>query len=339
MLNLLSELCAINATSGKEGPLREYIISKLPDDVHYRVDALGNLLVHVKGKKQSKHRVMLDAHMDEVGLIITGITEEGLLRFSTVGGIEPSVLLARKVIIENSVQGVIGTTPIHLLPEDKRLEVPETDKLYIDIGASSRCEANRMISPGDTAVLVGDFKRLGDHTILSKALDDRVGCAVLLKLLQTCRDFDYYVSFSVQEEVGLRGAKTAAYQIDPDYCLVLEGTTAADLAGVTDERRVCALSQGAVVSFMDGATLYDKQLYNEALQLAQNNGIAVQPKTKPSGGNNAGSIHLSCGGVKTCAVSLPCRYIHSASSVCDDRDIESMYKLALAWLQHYCFPD
>lgn len=339
MLNLLSSLCAINAPSGKEAPVREYIISQLPDDVRYRVDALGNLLVHVKGKNPSKRRVMLDAHMDEVGLIITGITPEGLLRFSTIGGIDPTVLLARRVLIENSIEGVIGAIPIHLLPEEKRLEAPETDKLYIDIGAKNRSDANALISPGDTAVLEGSFERLGEHGILSKALDDRVGCAVLLKLLQTERDYDYYVSFSVQEEVGLRGAKTAAFSIDPDCCLILEGTTAADLAGVAEENRVCALSHGAAVSFMDGATLYDKEMYHETLKLARENGIAVQPKTKPSGGNNAGSVHVSCGGVKTCAVSLPCRYIHSASSVCDARDIESMYKLAAAWLRHYCQKD
>lgn len=321
------ELCCINAPSGSEEAVREYVLNHLPKYTEHRIDPLGNLIVRVNGDKTPQNNVMLDAHMDEVGLIICGITPDGFLKFKTVGGVEPTVLLSRNVMFLNGISGVICTKPVHQLTDDERDGFPQTDELYIDIGAANVKEANELIKPGDTAVFATPYCEMENGRVVSKAIDDRAGCAVLLELINNFRDFSYTVTFTVQEEVGLRGARTAAYSVSPDYAIVVEATTAADIAGVTNEKQVCRLSDGAVVSYMDSATLYDKALYSLALATAENCGIAAQTKQLPTGGNNAGAIHLSRGGIKTVSLSVPCRYIHSPSCVADFGDIQSVYEL------------
>ena len=274
---------------------------------------------------------MLDAHMDEVGLIITSVTEDGFLKFKTVGGIDVSALMFRTVKINGNINGVISGKPIHLIGGDERKKLPKAENLYIDIGASSKTEALEHIALGDRAVLCGDFEE-NEQNIISKALDDRVGCAVLIKLIKEFDEFDFYASFSVQEEVGLRGAKVSAYAINPDSAIVLESTTASDIAGVGEADKVCSLGEGVAISFMDGATVYDREYYNFALS----SGLKCQPKTAVAGGNNSGAIHLSREGVRTIALSLPCRYIHSSSSVANKEDIESMYNLAEYMILSIC---
>ena len=336
MLDNLKKLCEINAPSGNEESVREFIIDRLPSDAECFIDALGNLIVNKKGKRKPKNKVMIDVHMDEVGLIITGITGEGFLRFTTIGGIEPNVLISRRVVIENSIIGVICSKPVHNMTEDEKKARIDIDSLYIDIGAANIEEANKLIFPGDVASFDVPFNDLGDDLILSKALDDRIGCAVALDILNSFDEYDYSVSFSVQEEVGIRGAKTSTYAISPDFAIALEVTTAADVDGVSDDRSICNLSEGVAVSFMDGATLYDKNMFLEALNIAKENNINCQPKRGVSGGNNAGSIHLSKSGVKTIALSVPCRYIHSPSCVASKSDVLSMRALAEELLKTYC---
>ena len=331
MFDILKNLCNLDATSGDEKSVRDFIISEIKDYCEYRVDNLGNIIAFKKGKKESVKKLMLDAHMDEVGLIITSVTEDGFLKFKTVGGIDVSALMFRTVKIGGSVNGVVSGKPIHLIGGDERKKLPKAESLYIDIGASSRAEALEHISLGDRAVLCGDFEE-NEQNIISKALDDRVGCAVLIKLIKEFDEYDFYASFSVQEEVGLRGAKVSAYAINPDSAIVLESTTASDIAGVGDADKVCSLGQGVAISFMDGATVYDREYYNFAL----NSGLTCQPKTAVAGGNNSGAIHLSREGVKTIAVSLPCRYIHSSTSVASKRDCESMYAMALYMIKGIC---
>ena len=322
MLDLLKELCLLDGISGDEYAVRDFIISKIKDCCEYKVDNLGNIICFKKGKKTPDKKIMLDAHLDEVGLIITSITENGYLKFNTVGGIDIAALLFRKVIINGKVNGVIGGKPFHLLDGDNRKKLPKCDDLYIDIGAKTKEEALQKVSLGDSAVMPSDFEILGE-CVKSKALDDRIGCLVLIKLLREYSDYDFYATFSVQEEVGLRGAKTAAFAVKPDFALALDSTTAADIAGTPNESRVCVQGKGAVVSFMDNATVYDKALYNAALQ----SGILCQSKCAVAGGNNAGGIHLSGEGVRTLAISAPCRYIHSANSIVNIKDIESMISL------------
>ncbi len=323
MLDLVKKLCLLDATSGDEGAVRNAIIEEIKDFCEYKIDNLGNIIAFKKGKNTPSRKIMLDAHMDEVGLIITSVTADGFLKFSTVGGIDTGVLISRRVKINGNISGVIGLKPVHLCHGDEGKKLPKADDLYIDIGAKCKEEALSLVSLGDTAVMCGDFIKTGDK-ILSKALDDRIGCAILISLIKEESEYDFYASFSVQEEVGLRGAKVSAFAVNPDFAIILEGTTAADIADVAEEKQVCNLGLGAAVSFMDRSTLYDRELYN----LALSSGIPCQSKRFVSGGNNAGAVHLSREGVRTVAISVPCRYIHSASSAADIKDIDSAYKLA-----------
>lgn len=322
MLDLLKRLCLIDGTSGDEGNVRDLIINEIKDFCEYRVDNLGNIICFKKGKFAATKKVMLDAHTDEVGLIITSITEKGYLKFNTVGGIDTAALLFRKVKINGKVNGVIGGKPFHILSADDRKKAPKTNDLYIDIGVKTREEALSLVNLGDSAIVQSDFEVLGE-CVKSKALDDRVGCLILIELLKNFDEYDFYATFTVQEEVGLRGAKTSTFSVAPDFAIAIDSTTAADIAGVSTESRVCVQGKGAVVSFMDKSTVYDKAMYNTAM----NSGITCQPKAFVSGGNNAGAIHLSGNGVRTMAISAPCRYIHTSNSIVNVKDIESMLAL------------
>ena len=331
MLELLKELCTLSGPSGSEGSVREFIISKIEGFCEYHTDNLGNIIAFKKGKKTPAKKIMIDAHTDEVGLIITHITEDGFLKFSTLGGIDTAVMMFRRVLINGETVGVISGKPIHLIHGDAGKKLPKADSLYIDIGATSREEAEKTVSLGDTAVICGDFALCGNK-VLSRALDDRIGCAILIELLKADSEYDFYATFTVQEEIGLRGAKTATFGVDPDCAIVLEATTAADIADVAEENTVCKLGKGPAVSFMDRATVYDRRFYGAALK----SGIACQPKAAVAGGNNSGAVHLSREGVRTIAISVPCRYIHTASCVADESDIENALSLAKYMLNGIC---
>ena len=328
MRKLLKELCCLDGASGAESTVAEYIIGKIKDKCEYSIDPLGNIIAFKKGMKTPKNKIMLDAHMDEVGLIITHVCDDGMLKFTTVGGIDISVLLAKRVRIGKTV-GVITFKPVHLTDEESRKEYPQKDSLCIDIGALNKQDAEKFVRPGDIACFDTEYVENGDR-ILAKAIDDRSGCAQLIQLLNEESEYDFYAVFSVQEEVGLRGARVSAYTVDPDYAIILESTTAADIAGVPESQKVCKVGEGVVISFMDGATLYDRDLFETALETAQKKDIKVQIKHGTSGGNNSGAIHLTRGGVKTVTLSTPCRYIHSPCSVADFKDIEASKQLAKA---------
>lgn len=323
MFDTLKDLCLLDATSGDEFAVSDYIIEKIAGHCDYKTDNLGNIICFKKGKSAPSSKIMVDAHTDEIGLIVKSVTPDGYLKFSTVGGIDTSVMMARRVMINGSVPGVIGCKPVHLASSDEKKKCPGADSLYIDIGACSKEEAERVVSIGDRAVMVSDYT-VAEEKIISKALDDRIGCAVLIDLIKTYDKYDFYAVFSVQEEVGARGAKVATFALAPDSAIVLEGTTAADIAGVPEDKTVCKLGKGVAVSFMDRGTVYYKNYYDYAL----NSGIECQTKSAVAGGNNSGTIHLSRGGVKTVALSVPCRYIHSAGSVADKNDILSARRLA-----------
>ncbi len=323
MKELLRDLCLLNAPSGREDAVRTYLIKKIGKSAEWRVDALGNLIVEKKGRRRAACRVMVDAHMDEVGMIVTAVTERGLLKFDCVGGINIPALMGKRVQFGSTV-GVIGCKPVHLLEKDERKKLPAQKDLFIDIGATEKASALRMVQPGDIGTFAQNFTPLNDNLFLSKAIDDRAGCAVLLSLLCEESEVDFTAVFSVQEEVGLRGARTACYEVDPTFALCLEATTAADLPGATEENRVCELGKGPAVSFMDRSTLYDRELFHMAL----NSGVECQIKTAVTGGNNAGAVHLSRTGVRTLTLSLPCRYIHSPCSVASLSDLKKMKELA-----------
>lgn len=331
---LLKEMCLLNGTSGDEKTVRDFIISKLPEDCDYTVDPLGNLIVNKKGETEPKSKVALFAHMDEVGFIVTYITDEGFVNVASVGGIDNSALFGKKLTINDCV-GVAGAKAIHQCSSDEAKKIPEITDVSVDFGFESREEAEKYISLGDFGYFKSDFIEFGNHMIKSKALDDRLGCAIMLELLQGKSKINYTCVFTVQEEIGTRGATVSAYTVKPDYAIVIETTTASDIPDTPENKKVCKVGKGAVVSFMDRGTIYNKDLYKNAREIANKNGIANQTKTVVAGGNDASAIHKAAGGIKTVAVSLPCRYIHSSASVGSKADMENVKALAKALLEEF----
>lgn len=324
MFDVLKDLCTLCGTSGNEEKIREYILSAIKGFAEANVDASGNIIAFKKGKKTPEKKIMVDAHMDEVGIIVSSVTPDGFLKFATVGGIKTSTLLCRKVLFENGVTGVICLKPIHLVSNEEAKKIPSEESLYIDIGAENMKAAQEKIGIGTYGVLEGDFVAQGD-CIKSKALDDRIGCAVLIDMLKSESEYDYYATFTVCEEIGTVGAATAAYTVSPDFSIVLEATTANDISGVSSDKEVCNLSGGAAISFMDRGTVYDKKMFDTAIK----SGIPCQIKRAVAGGNNAAKIHLSKSGVRTLAISVPCRYIHTPASVVNVGDIKAARDLAV----------
>ncbi|WP_444244241.1 M42 family metallopeptidase [Eubacterium sp.] len=325
---MLKDLCLLNGTSGDEVRVRDYIINEIKEYSTYEVDNLGSVIAYKKGKKKPNKTVCINAHMDEVGFIITGITSDGYLRFAPVGGIDTKVCLDRAVTVgENRINGVIADKAYHLLEDSEKDKAPSFDKLLIDIGAKSETEAQSVVSLGDFAYFESDYTELGNGYIKAKALDDRIGCMLMIELIKSELEYDTVFCFNVQEEVGLRGSKCTSFAVGADISIVLEATTAGDLDGVSGTDRVCVLGNGGVVSFMDNRTIYDRELYKLAMNTASENNIPVQTKTAVAGGNDAGSIQTSGKGAKVMALSLPCRYIHSPSSVVKKSDIDNTRKL------------
>lgn len=332
---LLESLCAVPGVSGAEGEIRRILKERLLPLGHpMTTDKMGNLIVAARGKLPSKHKIMVCAHMDEVGLIIKSVDDKGFLRFDCVGGIDARALMGKSVLIgPKMVKGVIGVAAIHLIKKDDRNAAPAIDKLYIDIGANSREEALESLSLGDTAVFLPGLRRLGDGFVRSKALDDRAGCAVMVELLEEGLLYDTHFVFTVQEEVGLRGAQIAARTLSPDICLIVETTTAADFPGVEEKDRISSAGEGAVISAMDRATIYDRGLVSLAVDTAQQEGIAWQMKKGTAGGNDAGGIQRAGAGVKVLALSMPCRFLHSPSSTIKEEDYDAVKSLCGAMLR------
>lgn len=328
MKKLLEELCLIDGVSGDESAVREAVIEKIREVCEYRVDNLGSLICFKKGRKTPEKKLMICAHMDEVGAIITYVNSDGTLSFGEVGGVDPSVVIGRQVRVgRERINGVVGSTAVHNLTKEQREKSPEMSSLYIDIGAGSKEEAEKYVSLGDCIYFSSEFTSLGERRVKCKAIDDRAGCAIMIRLMQEELEYDTYFVFNVQEEIGTRGAIASAFSVAPDYAIVLEATTAGDIAGSSGAKRVCELGNGPVVSFMDRLTVYDRELYRLAFDTAGELGIPCQTKTAVAGGNDAGAIHISGKGVRTIAVSVPCRYLHSPSCVIEMKDLEDSYSL------------
>lgn len=333
LIKYLETLCDLCACSGNEQAVRQYIISVLThiDHVSWVCDRLGNLLVEKRGKNRAPHKLMISAHMDEVGMIVTYIQKNGMLHIAPIGGVDASVAKGRQVLVgEQKIPGVIGAKPIHLMTKEEEKAVPKWSGLLLDIGCTTAEETRRLAPEGTYVYFAPQFAQMGVHRVCSKAIDDRAGCAMLLHLLAQESAYDFTAAFLVQEEIGLRGAKTAAYTVDPAFALVLEATTAADIVGAEGDARVCSLGDGPVFSFMDHSTIYDRELYQTAFSVCHSMGIPCQTKSRIAGGNDSGAIHVSRGGVRTLAVSIPCRYLHSPSCLADLRDMDA----CIAFLPH-----
>lgn len=334
LIDAIKTLCALPGVSSQEDAVRDYIRAQAePYADSIRVDSMGNLIVEKKGAVHGKRRLMLCAHMDEVGLMVHSITDEGYLKFDTVGGIDRRVLIGKPVLVgEQRLPGVIGLKAYHLTTAEERRKIPKLREFYIDIGAKDREEAQRYVKLGDVAVFDSDVVEFGRGFLKAKALDDRIGCAVLVELLREPLPMDCTFVFTVQEEVGTRGAFGAAFSVTPDIALVLEGTTAADLPDMEARQRVCAPGKGPVIPFMDGGTVYDRKLFELLRDLAQKNGIPWQTKEFISGGTDAGAIQRSRDGVRVAAISAAVRYLHTPSSVASIEDCQNILALSRLFL-------
>jgi endoglucanase len=328
MKELLRELCLTDGISGDECAVRELIIEKIKGLCEYSTDPLGSLICFKKGKKTPEKKLMICAHMDEVGFMVTYIRPDGTLSFDTVGGVDPAVVIGRQVRVgKDRISGVVGSTAVHNLSKEQREKAPTIGSLYIDIGAEDKADAEKHVFLGDCVYFDSEFVDLGERRIKAKAIDDRAGCAMMIEMMHEEPEYDTYFVFNVQEEIGLRGSTASAFAVAPDFAIVLESTTAADIDGASGAKRVCEVGKGPVVSFMDRSTMYDKELYRLAFDTAKELDIPCQTKTMVAGGNDAGAIHKSGKGVRTIAVSLPCRYLHSPSSVIEFADMENSYSL------------
>lgn len=331
MLELIKELCNIDGVSGGEAPVREKIISLIDGFCEWSVDSLGNLLCFKKGRKQANKKVMFAAHMDEVGFIVTGIDGDGFLKFGAVGGILESALHGR-VLRKGDLKCVIGGKTWHLVRSDDKKEYIKLDDLYGDIGAKSKEEAEKYVSPGDLFAFDVETADFGANSLCGKALDDRAGCAIMVDMIRSELEYDAHFAFTVCEEVGLRGAGPAAFSVRPDVAVVLESTTAADICGSEGGKRVTVQGDGVAVSFADRATLYDRELFALVCETAEKNSIKFQVKSAIAGGNDSGSIHRAAAGVKTTALSIPARYIHTSQSTVNKADVLASRALAEAVL-------
>ena len=341
-LDLLKELCETFGPSGWEDPVKEKILEELgPLSRLVREDRAGNLILTVSGTDHSR-KVMVSAHMDEVGFMVSGI-EDGYLKFRTVGGIDPRVLCGRRVQILHDgryVNGVIGSKAVHHQTEEERSQATKVKDMYIDIG---RFEEGEDIPAAmcDYGTFLSEFVRFGeeDRMIKAKAIDDRLGCAILIELARelakkrTMLPYDLYICFTRCEEIGYSGATVAASVIQPDIAVVLESTAVGDLAGTEDHARVAETGAGGVLSLVDRSTIYDEDLIRFALATGEKHGIPVQVKKWVSGGNDAGHIHKSGRGVRCLALSAPARYLHSPSTVICAQDYFSMRDLLSHMLQ------
>ena len=323
----IERLSALPGVSGREEAVRAALLELLDGRCDCKVDALGNLLAFKRGAKKPANRLMFSAHMDEVGLIVTYIEDSGLLRFAAVGGIDRRTAVGKTVRI-GKTRGVIGTKATHLKSAEERGKAAAFDALCIVIGAKTRGEAAALVSPGDCAVFDSRYALFGDGFLRGRALDDRVGCALLVELLLSEQlPYDLHAVFTVQEETGTTGAKTAAAQICPDIAIAVETTTACDIPGTPPEKTVCSLKKGPVISFMDRGTIYDAALYARAMQAAAASRIACQPNQGVFGGNEARSVQTAGNGARVLAVSVPCRYLHTPSCVANRFDIDETLRL------------
>jgi endoglucanase len=342
-MDLLRELSNALAVSGDEGAVRRIVLDALRDyaDV-VKVDALGNVLAVKKSKRSGQRtpRVLVAAHMDEVGFMITGHESDGSVRFELVGSIDERALLGKPVLTgPKRLPGVIGAAPVHLLKDDRRDAVVKAAQMRIDLGVDSAEAAKRLAKVGERGGFATEFAVLGP-SLRGKALDDRLGCATLIELLRApaTYPFDLHAAFTVQEEVGLRGARVAGYAVDPACAFVLDCTPAHDLPP-SDERENTQyntrLGLGPAIYIADRGTIYDDRLVRYLQQTAEAAGVPYQFRQPGGGGTDAGAIHLAREGVPTISVSVPGRYLHTPAALARAEDWRNTVKLMRLALENW----
>jgi endoglucanase len=339
---ILEQLSNAFGPPGFEEEVRDLIAETVRPVVdHLEFDPLGNLIAWRYGDGEAT--LMLDAHTDEVGFMISHIDSRGFMRLAPLGGWDARILASHAVTIKTRdgtrYRGVIGSTPPHILGNEERSQAHKLEDLFVDVGARSADEVKEWgIRVGDPAVISYPFERAAAETVIGKAFDDRAGCAVAIRVLQELADttlpVTLAVNFATSEEVGLRGAQTAAYRIAPTWALALEGTVAADVPGVAEAKQPTALGAGPAISVADKSVIVPRSIVQTLEELAEEASISYQYKTPSYGKTDAGAIAQSRGGVPSGVLSVPCRYIHAPLSVMRLEDFAQSVRLATAFVEH-----
>lgn len=326
---IIANLSNAMGISGNEFEIRSLLYKlakKYADSI--KIDVMGNIIAYKKGAK-SKRKLMIAAHMDEVGFVITGIDDKGFLKIARVGGIDPRICVDKRVVVgRDKIPGVITSKPIHLLNKSERDKIVPFSSLLVDIGAKDKNEVKKYVKLGDSIVFDTIFEKLNQKIIKGKALDDRLGCYIVLELLKKEHKDDLYAVFTVQEEVGLRGANVAAYSIMPDYAVILEATGAQDFPNKKDINISPELGKGTCITIKDGNSFASPELLDMSIKLADKHNIPYQFKKTGVGGTDAGVIQIAGKGVKTIIFATPARYIHSPVSISSMNDVRSTFRLA-----------
>lgn len=339
-MELLEQLSNAAGVSSDEGDVRKLIVEAIAPHVDgWRIDTMGNVFATRRATVENAPRVMLTAHMDEVGLMITRLQENGHLKVKAIGGLDPRILLGKAVLVgPDKVPGVIGMKPIHLLSGSERSKVGKIESMYIDIGATGK--SNGKVSAGDFAIFATQYAPCGEGgRVKGKAFDNRVGCAIVAELLKQQYPVEVVGVFTVQEEIGARGAQIAAYAAEPDIALVVECTAANDLPNPDKTPEddpfdgFPRLGDGPAITVMDRSMLADRQLVDRLIELAQSNDLPYQFKQPGIGGTDGGAIHTTREGVRSVVVSVPARYIHAPAAIIDTADYQNTVKLLDAALR------
>jgi len=336
MLEKLSNACGIAGREEEVRGLMKKVLKPYVDEL--KEDNLGNVIGIKKGKKKAP-RVMLAAHMDEIGLLVKTISKEGFLQFAKIGGIDDRILLAQKVTVyteKKPLDGIVGSKPPHIQKEEERKKAITCDKLFIDIGAEDEKAARRMgVKIGDPIGFDIKFARAGKNIVMGKAFDDRVGCAVMAETMKRLRKTDctVYAVGTVQEEVGLRGATTAAFGIYPDVGIALDVTVAGDIPGVKEVEAPIKIRKGPSITVADKGLITHPKVLKLLIDAAEENKIPYQLETGLPGSTDAARISLTREGVPSGVISIPTRYIHSPASLLSLKDVENTVKLTVAAVQ------
>ena len=339
MQDLLKKLSDAPGVSGFEDKISKIIIDELKDHVdEFEIDNMGNVITTRNGQPDGK-KIMLAAHMDEIGLMVRYIDKEGFIKFSKIGGINDQMLLNQEVTIhteDGEVTGVIGSKPPHRMKESERKKILDYENMFIDIGASDKDNAEKLVKLGDPITIKQEFTALGKY-FKGKALDNRIGCAIMIEVMKRAKtNATIYGVGTVQEEVGLKGAKTSAFKLNPDMALALDVTIAGDHPGIKEEDAPAKLGKGPGIILVDasGRGLITHPKVKELLITAANEEvIPYQLEVSEGGTTDATAIHLTREGIPTGVISPPTRYIHTPVSVVDMEDVENAVKLILAVLE------
>ena len=342
-MQLLKRLCEAPGISGYENQITDLVQEELKEICdRVELDRLGNVIALKKATTEEKgaakpKKVMLAAHTDQIGFLVKSIDQNGFIRFAKVGGFDPKTLVAQRVIVHGKKKtiGVIGTKPIHVLSDEELKKAPDMKDFFIDVGLGKE-EAEAIIQPGDAITFDRDFVQLNEQAVTSLALDNRAGVYVLIEAVRRVKEHkvDIYAVATSQEEVGLRGAITSSYAVEPDFGIALDVTVAMDTPGIKEEEKVCALGKGTAIAVMNSSMIAHRGMYLFLKELAEKYNIKYQMDIMERGGTDAGAIQKTRSGVITGGISVPSRYIHSVVEMCRIDDLEASIQLLVAFLKN-----